>query len=112
MSTPQIRECTQIIGMIERGDAAHDLTVEIEKVLLALQDAAGPKTAAKGSVTLALKFEVVGQNLTIEADITSKTPKKKRAQSMYFLTKDAKISTEHPQQINMFGPRDADRASA
>lgn len=43
-----IRQCTEIIGVIERGDAAHDLTLEIEKVLKACQDAAGPKTKVKG----------------------------------------------------------------
>jgi hypothetical protein len=93
--------------MIERGDAAHDLTIEIEKVLKAVQDAAGPKTAAKGNVTLKLNFEVSGVNLTIDAEITSKVPKRPRGKSMYFLTGDGEISTEHPQQPDMFGPRDA-----
>ena len=102
-----IRECTQIIGTIERGDAAHDLTLEIEKVLSALQDQATAKGTVKGSVTLMLDFAVQGQNVVIEAAITSKVPKVKRGQTFMFLTADGKLSNEHPTQMSMFdGPRE------
>jgi hypothetical protein len=46
-----IRDCTQIIGRVERGDLAADLTREIDTVLQAVREAVGPKTAAEGSVT-------------------------------------------------------------
>lgn len=97
-----IRDCTQIIGRVERGDLAVDLTREIDIVLQAVRDAAGPKTSAKGSVTLKLNFEVTGVNLEILGDITSKVPKRPRAASMYFLTKDGEISDEHPDQDDLF----------
>src|ERR1700722_401167 len=102
-----IRQCTEIIGVIERGDAAHDLTLEIEKVLKACQDAAGPKTKAKGEVTLKLQFEVQDRYVDIKADITSKVPKIKRGSSTYFLTVDGELTTQHPSQTDMFdGPRE------
>lgn len=102
----KIREFTQIIGVIERGDAADDLTKEVNKVLEALRDAAGPKSTAKGSVTLKLNFAVQGQTIEIDAEIGSSIPKAKRARSLYFLTKDGEISTEHPNQKDLFeGPR-------
>lgn len=102
-----IRQCTEIISVIERGDAAHDLTLEIEKVLKACQDAAGPKTKAKGEVTLKLSFEVEGQFVEIKADIGSKVPKIKRGSTAYFLTTDGQLTTEHPSQPDMFGgPRE------
>jgi hypothetical protein len=107
-----IRQCTEIIGVIERGDAAHDLTLEIEKVVKACQDAAGPKTKAKGQVILKLDFEVEDRFIEIKADISSKVPKLKRGSTAYFLTQDGQITTEHPSQKDMFdGPRDTARAS-
>lgn len=103
----EIRQATELLGVIERGDAAHDLTLEIEKVLKALQDAGGPKQKVSGSVTLKLQFHLEGSYLRIEADIGSKTPKVKRNSTSYFLTQDARISTEHPDQQNLFdGPRE------
>lgn len=107
----KIRDATQIIGMLERGDVAQALSVEIEKALVALQDAAGPKSKAKGSVTLKLNLEVLGQSVEIEADITSKVPKPKRGRSFYFVTQDGALSTEHPQQLDMLGPREARSAA-
>lgn len=101
-----IRQATEILGVIERGDAAHEMTLEIERVLKALQDASGPKQKAKGSVTLKLEFEVEGSFLQIKADIASKVPKIKRGSTAYFLTQDGQITLEHPSQTEMFsGPR-------
>lgn len=102
-----IRACTEIIGTIERGDAAHDLTNEIEKTLKALQDAAGEKRSVKGSVTLTLNFSLEGQNMEIEALISSKLPKVKRPRTFMFLTQTGQLSLEHPTQGSLFeGPRE------
>lgn len=102
-----IRECTQIIGTIERGDAAHGLTNEIDKTLKALQEAAGEKRSVKGSVTMTLNFSLEGQNMEIEAVITSKLPKVKRPRTFMFLTQNAELSLEHPTQGSLFeGPRE------
>jgi hypothetical protein len=106
----RIRDATQIIGLLEDGDLASDLSNEIQHVLDKLRDAAGPKRAAKGSVTLKLNFEVEGVSTTIDADIASKTPKAKRSSSFFFVTDDG-LSTEHPKQVQMF-PEDAEKRSA
>jgi hypothetical protein len=105
----KIRDATQIIGMLERGDTAHALSEEISKTLVALQDAASDRAKAKGSVTLVLNISVEGSAVEIEADIKSKLPKSKRGRSFYFMTTDGALSTEHPQQQDMFGgPRERD----
>ena len=59
-------------------------------------------------VTLTIDLEVEGAAATITADITSKRPKPERGSSFYWVMDDGALSTEHPQQINMFsGPRNA-----
>ena len=104
--TKKIREATQIIGMLERGDTAAALTDEITHALTALQEQSSQKGKAKGTVTLKLNFSVEGVNVEVDAEIASKLPKAKRARSFYFLTQDGQLSTDHPQQTDMFGPRD------
>jgi hypothetical protein len=102
----RITQATDILGVLERGDLNHDLTGEIESVLKALRDLAPPKGKVKGSVGLTLNFQVEGQSVEIEASITSKVPKRQRGRSFYFLTQEGSLSTEHPQQSDMFnGPR-------
>src|SRR5258708_2982802 len=107
MSQKVIRQATELLGVLNRGDDAHDMSIEIEKVFKAGQDAAGPKTKAKGQVTLVLDFEVEGSFLEIRADIKSKVPKIKRGSTAYFLTQNGEITTEHPQQQSFFdGPKE------
>lgn len=104
----KIRDSVQIIGMLERGDTAQALSDEIAAALIKIQDCASDRKSAKGSVTLTLNISVEGSNVQIEADIKSKLPKTKRGTSFYFMTSDGALSTEHPQQVDMFGPRDRD----
>ena len=106
MAKGEIRDPLVIIGSLERGDVTASLNEEITKVLKALQEAAGPKSKARGCVSLSLKFEVQGQSCSIEADISSKVPKAQRSSSLFFVTQDGALSTEHPTQLAMF-PRDA-----
>lgn len=98
-----IRQFTELVGIVERGDAAQDMTIEIEKVIQGCRDAAdSPKAKVKGEVTLKLSFVVEGQYLEIKADISSKIPKIKRGSTTLFLSKDGAITTEHPSQSDLF----------
>ncbi len=104
-----ISQATDIIGIIEGGEVNQDLSLEICRVLEQLQDMADPsgKRKVKGSVSVTLNFEVSGKSVEIVAAIASKTPKRARGTSFYFLTPDAKLSTDHPQQQSMeFGVRE------
>jgi hypothetical protein len=104
----RIRDAQTIIGVLEGGEAAAALSSEITETLSALKDIAGgrAKTKVKGAVTLTLNIEVEGNSATITADIASKRPKPVRGSSFYWVLDDGSLSTEHPQQINLFsGPR-------
>jgi len=106
----RIRDAQTIIGALENGEAAAELSKEITETLAALKEQGGgrPKAKVKGSVTLKLDIEVEGNSATITADIQSKRPKPVRGSSFYWVLDDGSLSTEHPQQMNMFnGPREA-----
>ncbi|MCG6115061.1 MAG: hypothetical protein MEQ84_07665 [Mesorhizobium sp.] len=106
----RIRDAQTIIGALEGGELAADLSREITDTLVTLKELSGdrPKNKIKGSVTLKLNFEVENGTVVIKSDIDSKRPKPFRGSSFYWLLDDAALSTEHPQQTDMFaGVRDA-----
>jgi hypothetical protein len=103
----RIRDAQTIIGMLEGGEAAADLSREITETLAALKERAGPKGKAKGSITFKINIDLEGGAATLSVDIESKRPKKPRSSDFYWVLDDGSLSTEHPQQIDMFsGPRD------
>lgn len=112
----KIRDAQTIIGMLEGGEVAAAFGTELTDTLAKLKERCGnrPKGKIKGSVTLKINLEVEGSTVTIDADIDSKVPKPARGSSFYWVTDDGSLSTEHPQQTDMFaGPRDAaDRRSS
>lgn len=108
----RIRDAATILGMLEQGEVAGAFSAEITETLAKLKELAGerPKAKAKGSVTLKLSLEVEQGAVTIVAEIDSKRPKPQRGSSFYWVTDDGSLSTEHPQQTDMFaGPREAAR---
>ncbi|MGY6709750.1 MAG: hypothetical protein ACXIVF_15630 [Rhizobiaceae bacterium] len=106
----RIRDSQTIIGALEGGEAAAELSREITDTLAKLKELSGdrPKSKIKGSVTLKLDIEVENGAAVITADIASKRPKPVRGSSFYWVLDDGSLSTEHPQQTDMFaGPRSA-----
>lgn len=104
----RIRDATTIIGALEDGALASDLSHKITGALVHLKEQCGnrPKAKAKGKVVLTIDLEVEGSSATITANVEQKLPKAPRASTFYWVLDDGSLSTEHPQQLNMFsGPR-------
>lgn len=109
-----LERASDMVAVLEGGDLNHDLSNEIQKALAELQDLApaNGKGKVKGSVTLKIDFTVSGKTVEVDTNFTSKLPKRPRASSTYFITPDAKLSTDHPQQQQLFdGPREVRAAS-
>lgn len=105
----KIRDAQTIIGMLEGGELAAALSTDMQETLAklkALADAQGPKSRVKGKVSLTLEFAIEGGTVEVLAGIETKVPKAPRSRSFYWVTDDGALSTEHPQQTDMFaGPR-------
>lgn len=104
-----LSQASDIVAVIEGGDLNHDLSEEIRKVLAELQDLApsGGKGKVKGSVSLKIDFIMSGRSVEVDTSFSSKVPKRPRSTSVYFVTPDATLSTDHPSQAAMeFGPRE------
>lgn len=105
----RIRDAQTIVGMLEGGELNAALSSEITETPSKLKTMSeeNHRKTFKGSVTLKIGFEMEAGAVTISADIDAKTPKQPRARSFYWVTDDGSLSTEHPQQTDMFaGPRD------
>ena len=101
---PNNHSLTDILNKIGRGDLRRLLdqrSAETFAILhkLSLQN---PDSKIKGSITLSLKLSVEGGVADIVPEISTKVPQKETVQkSVYWLTPEGKLSTQHPQQTNL-----------
>ena len=77
----RIRDAQTIIGALEGGEVAAELSTTITDALAKLKEMAGnrPKAKIKGKVGLKLHFTVEQGTVTVEAEITQDLPKKPRS---------------------------------
>jgi hypothetical protein len=98
-----------LIGYLDRGELVEDTMSALTEALVVLKqysDVSGPKAKFKGKVTLEIEAEVQNGMVTIVGSIGLKVPKKPRGTTIFWLTDDAELSTEHPNQHDMFKPKD------
>lgn len=101
-----LREMPALIAWLEGGELSEKMRDELRDTVNALNEAAGPKGKAKGSLTLKLNLLVTDGRVEIAADITTKRPKEERGSTILWVTETGELSTEHPRQRDMFdGPR-------
>ncbi|WP_185983007.1 hypothetical protein [Aureimonas mangrovi] len=102
-----VREPQVLLGMLEGGEFVGKLQNEMNAALTALNEAAGPKGKAAGHVTVKFGLKVEAGMVTITPDITAKKPKEEFGSSVFWVTEDGDLSTQHPRQSDMFdGPRE------
>lgn len=110
---PGVREFAHFIKLVDDGEAHDDLTNEVEKLLNTLRDDAesrGNSGVSKGRITLTLDFAVEAKGVCgVTYDIGTKEPKKNRAGSLFWLTKNNRITNKNPKQQDLFGPREVPR---
>lgn len=105
----KIREASILLGALEGGELNRSLSAELSRVLAELHDMSTEdvKKTFKGEVDIKIMLAAENGAVTISSEIKSKTPKRPRARSFYWITENGELSTEHPNQTDMFkGPRD------
>lgn len=109
-----IRDATILFGALEEGELAAEASRQITSALATLKEQCGgrAKVKAKGKVVITLDLEVEAGTVTITGDITAKVPKPARGSSFYWVKDDGTLSTEHPQQMSMFGGPEEVRSRA
>jgi hypothetical protein len=103
-----IRDAQVLIGTLEQGELNRELSSELSKDLQFMAELSeeNPKAALKGSLTLKLNIEIEAGEVHIRAEIDSKLPKRARRSSLFWVTPEGDLSTEHPRQHDMFTTRE------
>ncbi|WP_283196573.1 hypothetical protein [Rhizobium sp. BT04] len=108
-----IRDAQTLLGMLEQGELNQEMTTKMTAVLEKLLELSNdrPNVTYKGQVSLVLNLSVKSGMVEINAEIPPpKLPKLPRKSSVYWVIEGGRLSTEHPQQHDMFpGPREIDR---
>lgn len=106
----KIRDLNTLVGMVDRGLVIRESNAKFADVLETLHtmSAEAPKRKVKGKITLEVDIEVVNGVATISASVKAKKPEPERGASLFWLTSDGGLTTEHPQQVDMFRPREID----
>ncbi len=108
-----IRDAQSLLGMLESGDLNAELSIKLTETLEKLLELSNdrPNVTYKGGVSLKLNLAVKNGMVEINAEIPPPTlPKLPRKASVYWVIEGGRLSTEHPQQHDMFpGPREIDR---
>lgn len=108
-----IRDASMIIGLLENGELNPAFSSEISETMQKLSEMSedAPSRTIKGSVSLKLDFEVKDGMVTINSKLESKTPKRPRKSSVFWVLDGGALSTEHPRQHDLFpGPREINHA--
>ncbi|RYG99437.1 MAG: hypothetical protein EON58_03915 [Alphaproteobacteria bacterium] len=108
-----IRDAKTLFGMLESGKLNEEMSATLQETQRQLQELvmAQPNRKFSATVKLELKLTANGEMIYFDAEIPPvKMPKLPRRSSVFFMTDDGNISTEHPQQMDMIGgPREVDR---
>lgn len=102
------RDALTVLASLEDGALKTDLSSELTNTLVALNSLSenARKARIKGTVTLKLDIILEAGVATLQASISTKVPKLPRRPSIRWVNEDGSVTTEHPNQANLFdGPR-------
>lgn len=105
MAIRTIRRFTDVLGLLSRGKFAEKCDEHFEEAIRALE--ALPTEKGSATINLAITLNFDSGRLDIKPSIKSKLPEEKAFSGTPFWTHEGGVSTQHPSQADMFGPRDA-----
>ena len=108
---PRVNDAPVLLGLLEDGDLARDLSAQIKEAIQKTREAVGKRETGSCSVTLKLGFKIDGDSVDIRTEISANIPKAPRGNSVFFLTRDGDISTQHPKQMGLPLDEDDERVS-
>jgi hypothetical protein len=104
MSRP-IRSFVSMLGLLSRGRLIEKLDEAMAETLAALK--VHPSNKAKAKITLEVAFEYNDGRIEIVPSVKSKLPEEKGLGGTPLWEADGGVSTQHPSQLDLLGPRDA-----
>lgn len=104
--TQLLRSFCTMLGLLSRGELAKKLDEEMKTMLEVLD--AMPNATGKGKITVEIEFIAELGRIDLKANFKTKLPETNRFQKTPFWMIEGALSSQHPNQIDMFaGPRPA-----
>jgi hypothetical protein len=98
-----LRSFREMLGLVSRGDFSRHLDGQLNEALAALENCPADKCKAEIAVKITLEYEL--GRIDIKTESKMKLPETAKFMKTPFWVIDGQLSTEHPNQIDMFSPR-------
>lgn len=105
MTDRPIRKFLEAVGLLNRGKFSERLDEELAEAIRTLE--AQPNDQGKATITLTISLAYQGGMLQMTPTVKAKLPEGQGFGATPFWTVEGALSTQHPNQIDMWGPRDA-----
>ena len=104
----KIRDLNTLMGMLDRGHVIREANGQLSELLQVLSEMGSeePKKNFKGSLNIKVEVALKDGVATISATVEKKVPKRTPGAGLFWVDGDGELTTEHPQQDDMFKPRD------
>ena len=102
-----LRTFREMMGLLSRGDFSRHCDQLMNEAIDALE--ASPADKCKAEITIKVSLEYELGRIDIKADAKSKLPDTVKFMKTPFWAIDGQLSVEHPNQIDMFPARSANR---
>lgn len=109
MSERLIRKFTEMIGLFSRGKFEQRLDQELEAVIESLQQQ--PHDQGKATLTITIAFKYQNGRMDIVPAVKAKLPEGPGFTDTPFWIHENALSLQHPNQIDMWEPRNASSSS-
>jgi len=96
------RSFARFIQLIDDGVAEAEASDELHKVVQTLEAHAEENGSAKGQITLVINLNLgKKQRMDVTYELKSKTPKKARAVSPFWVSVKGFLTNKHPRQLDL-----------
>jgi len=99
----EIKDFSRVLYELENGQFNADCSQKLEEAIKALQercDSDGMRQA-KASINITLSLVLDSGNVTVTANVTSKTPEKPRGRTIFWTTSNNGLCRENPKQPSL-----------
>ncbi len=103
MAIRTIRKFDETLGLLNRGRFAEKCDEHLTHALETLEALPGEKGTATITVTLTVTYD--SGRVDLKPSVKSKLPEEKAFSGTPFWVHEGGLSTQHPSQHDMFGPR-------
>lgn len=98
----QVRSFGTFIAEVEDGELHADLSRQLQNLIAELHEGrAVGQSRATGKLTVTFDFALADGVVEVRADIASKTPKRPRGRSIFWVTPENNLTRRNPRQPDL-----------